>query len=76
MSSVPSSDPGSRMDAKEYIRFCRLRGLFLADGLETWRRVLEQRRLPSEEIAAKLTAAALFIRGFGQTFETGSNQRG
>ena len=68
MSSLPSRDPAYRMNAKEYIRFCRIRGLFLANGLETWRGVLEQRRLPSEEIAAKLAAAALFIQGFGQTF--------
>ena len=72
MSSVPARDPVYRMNAKEYIRFCRLRGLFLADGLETWRRVLEQRRLPREQIAAKLAAATLFIQGFGQTFEPGS----
>ncbi len=69
MSAVPARDPVYRMNSKEYIRFCRLRGLFLADGLETWRRTLEQRRVPDEEIAAKLAAAALFIQGFGRTFE-------
>jgi len=69
MSSLPSRDPVHRMNAKEYIRFCRLRGLFLADGLETWRLVLEQRKVPPGEVAAKLAAAALFIQGFGQTFE-------
>ena len=72
MPSSPARDPAYRMNAKEYMRFCRLRGLFLADGLETWRRVLEQRRLPSDEIAAKLAAATLFVQGFGRTFETES----
>ena len=69
MPAVPARDPVSRTNAKEYIRFCRLRGLFLADGLETWRRTLEQRRLPHEEVAAKLAAAAWFIQAFGRTFE-------
>ena len=69
MSSVPTRDPVYRMNTKEYIRFCRLRGLFLADGIETWRMVLEQRKLPTADVTAKLAAAALFIERFGRTFE-------
>ena len=69
MSSLPVPDHAYRADAKEYARFCRLRRLFLVDGLETWRKALQQRKLPQEDIDAKIDAATRFVRGLGQSFE-------
>ena len=71
MSSSPVSEHSFRVDAKEYARFCRLRGLFLTDGLEPWRQALEGRKLPEDQILAKLAAAARFVQLFGQPFGPG-----
>ncbi|MGA2761984.1 MAG: hypothetical protein ABSG17_01325 [Spirochaetia bacterium] len=53
--------PASQRDAKEYSRFCRIRRLFLVDGLETWRAALKARGLSPEEINRKISAAMRFV---------------
>ena len=52
-------------DAKEYARFCRIRGIFLVDGLDLWRTTLRQRGFPEDAVATKLTAAVHFVRSLG-----------
>ena len=58
------SNGGSRThnNAKAYAQFCRFRRLFLVDGLEPWRAALKARGLAEEEINAKVSAAADFIK--------------
>lgn len=51
-----------RRDAKEYAMFCRVRRLFMVDGLEHWKLVLRRKGLSEAEIGMKLAAAAQFIR--------------
>ena len=58
--------PGSDKDAREYMLFCRFRRLFLVDGLEAWRKALQQRRLSDAELSAKVAAAAQFVRRLGE----------
>ena len=53
-------------DEKEYQRFCRFRGLFLVDGLDSWRSALKARGVPEEEIRAKIEAAADFVKSLGE----------
>ena len=52
-------------DAKEYLMFCRVRGLFLVEGLEHWRAALQAKELPQDVVAAKMTAASRFVRQIG-----------
>src|SRR5208283_3359671 len=52
MGSTSNGGSSSRTDAKEYARFCRIHGLFLVDGLETWRTALTARGLSEVEIGA------------------------
>ena len=54
--------PRTHNNAKAYAQFCRFRRLFLVDGLEPWRAALKARGLAEEEINAKLSAAADFIK--------------
>ena len=58
--------PASQKDAKEYARFCRIRRLFLVDGLETWRAALKARGLSGDEIDGKLAAAMHFVLSLGE----------
>ena len=58
--------PASQKDAKEYARFCRIRGLFFVDGLETWRAALKARGLSGDEIDGKLAAAMHFVLSLGE----------
>ena len=62
MGSTFNGGPASQNDAKEYARFCRIRGLFLVDGLELWRTALKARGFPEEEIRTKVSAATDFVR--------------
>ncbi len=55
--------PDYLRDAKEYARFCRIRGLFLVDSIVRWRRELEARGLPEDIVVTKVSAAARFVRG-------------
>ena len=64
----PRSQPSV---AKEYARFCRLRRLFLAEGLHAWRQAMEQRNVPPEEIRAKISEAARYVEMLGRTLEAG-----
>jgi hypothetical protein len=64
---VPSFS-SDRSAAKEYARFCRLRGIFLAEGLEAWRLAMEQRKVPPEQIRVKVAEAARFVAILGQSF--------
>lgn len=57
--------PERRYRAEEYARFCRIRGLFLVDGLEAWRTALQARGFSEEEIALKTAGAAYFVRRMG-----------
>jgi hypothetical protein len=66
MGSAFKSGRSLPADAKEYSRFCRIHGLFLVDGLERWRTALKSRGLSEEEISAKISAAADFIRRIGE----------
>jgi hypothetical protein len=68
MSSSPIPPLPDRSVGKEYARFCRLRGIFLAEGLEAWRRAMEQRKVPREEIQAKVADAARYIEILGRSF--------
>ena len=52
-------------DAKEYARFCRIRRIFLVDGIRAWRDALRARGLSEAEIGTKVSAAAHFIRLLG-----------
>jgi hypothetical protein len=70
---VDSGRPAFRNHAKEYARFCRIRGLFLVDGLEPWRTALKAKGLSEAEIGFKISAAADFVRRLG---EPSSDQRG
>ena len=65
MGSTFIGGPASQNDAKEYARFCRIRGLFLLDGLERWRSALKTRGFPEDEIRAKVSAATDFVRRMG-----------
>jgi hypothetical protein len=65
MGSDFSGGPTFKTDAKEYARFCRLRGLFLVDGLEPWRTALKARGYTEEELALKIAGAADFVRRMG-----------
>ena len=58
--------PAYRKDAKEYARFCRIRRLFMVDGLEPWRDALRKRGLSEAEIAPKISAAVHFVRTMGE----------
>jgi hypothetical protein len=52
-------------DAKEYLMFCRVRGLFLVEGLEHWRVALQAKGHPEDVVAAKVTAASHFVSRIG-----------
>ena len=56
----------ARSDAREYAQFCRFRGLFLVDGLESWMIALKTRGLPEDRIGEKLSAARAFVRRMGE----------
>ena len=60
-------------NAKEYTKFCRFRRLFLVDGLDAWRLALKVRGLSEEEVNAKVSEAADFVRRLG---EPSSGQKG
>ncbi len=62
MASSSNHGPAYLRDAKEYARFCRIRGIFLVDGLRLWRTALEARGFTQEVINAKVSAAAHFVR--------------
>jgi hypothetical protein len=49
-------------DTKEYARFCRMRGLFLADSVGLWRKELEARGLPEDVVLTKISAAVHLVR--------------
>jgi hypothetical protein len=68
MPGSPALEPSDRLSAKEYARFCRLRGFFLVEGLDAWRKDLQRRRLPAAEVAAKVAAAAVYVREIGRSF--------
>jgi len=55
-------------DAKEYARFCRMRGLFLVDSVGTWRRELEARGLPEDVVVTKISAAVHLVRSMEDPF--------
>ena len=57
--------PAFRKDSKEYLMFCRIRGLFLVDGLEHWRTALQAKGHSDKEIASKVQAASHFVRRIG-----------
>jgi hypothetical protein len=65
--------PAVRNHAKDYARFCRIRGLFLVDGLEPWRTALRAKGLSEAEIGFKISVAADFVRRLG---EPSTDQRG
>ncbi|HUI69527.1 MAG TPA: hypothetical protein VL354_03330 [Spirochaetia bacterium] len=52
-------------DAKEFAQFCRVRGVFMVDGLEHWRAALKAKGTPDEVVSEKVSAAARFIRNMG-----------
>ncbi|MGA2615301.1 MAG: hypothetical protein ABSG38_17835 [Spirochaetia bacterium] len=62
MASSSNHGPTYLRDAKEYARFCRIRGIFLVDGLGLWRSALKARGLTEEVISAKVSAALHFIQ--------------
>ena len=53
-------------DAKEYARFCRIRGIFLVDGVGIWRRILEDRGLPPDVVSMKVAAATYLVGSLGE----------
>ncbi len=58
--------PAYRSHAKEYQRFCRMRGLFMVDGLQSWRAVLQRRGLSEAEVEQKVSAAAHFVKSMAE----------
>lgn len=73
MGSTFNGGPAFQKNAKEYARFCRIRGLFLVDGLELWRTALKARGFSEDEISAKVSTATDFVRRMG---EASSEPRG
>jgi len=62
MAGSSARGPEYLRDAKEYARFCRMRGLFLAESVGLWRRELEARGLPTDVVGTKVSAATLLVR--------------
>ncbi len=62
MASSFTPGPSYLRDAKEYARFCRMRGIFLVDGLDLWRAALKAKGFPEDAVVAKVTAAVHFVR--------------
>jgi len=68
---MPSSfthRPARARGAKEYVRFCRIHGIFMVDGLEQWHTALKARGTPEDVISVKVSAAALFVRSIEDPF--------
>jgi len=66
MADPAAFGPTYLRDAKEYARFCRMRGIFLVDGIEVWRRALEDRGLPEDVVSTKVLAATHLVRSLGE----------
>jgi len=62
MAGSSAQGPDYLRDAKEYARFCRMRGLFLVDSVGLWRRELEGRGLAEDVVGAKISAAVHLVR--------------
>jgi len=66
MADSAALGPTYLQDAKEYARFCRIRGIFLVDGVGIWRKALEDRGLSEDIVSTKVLAAVHFVRSMGE----------
>ena len=57
--------PVDMRNAKEFAQFCRVREIFMVDGLELWREALKAKGTPEGVISEKVSSAAHFIRTMG-----------
>jgi hypothetical protein len=68
MAGSSARGPDYLRNAKEYARFCRMRGLFLVDSVGLWRRELEARGLPEEVVGTKVSAAVHLVQSMADPF--------
>ena len=66
MAGSAAFGPTYLQDAKEYARFCRIRGIFLVDGVGIWRKALEDKGLAEDVVVTKVSAAIHLVRSMGE----------